>query len=291
MLKRSLGVTFLGLVALSMAATAQDSFLLRRQLVEGAKDAYTVETVMDSTIQAPTGDMQMKTTTSMLYTINVGKVDKDKGVADVETVVTDIQLKMEGPMADMMQGQGANQIPKEIKANGKLSDRGRMTDMKVQGASAAMMMSMGTASMSGDTFFAYPDGPVKVGDTWDVLTPKMPLLGNKEHKLTAKYVADEAVGDTKAMKVVVAGTIPMDINVSEMMQQMGTQGGVGGLGDMKMLMKGSVEISGTAWLDKASGKILSLENTMDMKTQMELPDMGMTINMPGKAKSTMKLKK
>ncbi len=291
MLKRSLGISFLGLMAFSMAATTQESVVLRRQLVEGNTDTYTIESSTDMALDIPgQGKTDMKSTFSTLYTTKIGKVDSAKGLADFETLMTDIKFKMEGAMAGNM-GEGA-EPPKEVKSVGKIDARGRQSDMKVQGLNGQMLMAMSSSALAGDVFFAFPETAVKPGDTWDVMTPKMPQFGNKEFKLTAKYIGDEAVGAVKAMKVTLSGTITLDVNISEMMKQMGTQDPTGGMLDsMQPMLRGDIVVGGTAFFDKANGRPITVESTMDMKTRMELSSVGMTIDAPGKSKSTMKLKK
>lgn len=289
MLKRSIGIVSIGLVALSMAATTQDAVTLRRALSEGTTDVYRIQSVSDFSLELPGQEpMGMKSDMSATYTMKIGKVDAEKGVADLEAVTSDIELKIESPMGG---GDGA-EPPKEIRTTGKIDSLGRQTEMKIQGVTGEMLMVMGASSMTGESFFTFPEKAVKAGDTWEVLTPKVPMLGNKEHKLTAKFVGEEAYESVKAMKVTVTGTIPMDVNIAEMIKQMGAEDPTGGMMDsLQPMLRGNIAVVSTALLDKATGRALSIETTMDLKTRMEVGGGSMTANAPGKAKTTMKLKK
>ncbi|MBX3119573.1 MAG: hypothetical protein KF784_10950 [Fimbriimonadaceae bacterium] len=288
MLKRSIGISFIGLMALSFAATTQDGVLLRRQLTEGTSDVYTVVSSMNSTLDIPgQGVTELKADMSSTYTVKIGKVDPEKGLADLETIMSDIKLKLEGPMSG---GEDAAP-PKDIVVVGKIDNLGRQSEMKMKGVTGEMLMVMGAATAAGESFFTFPEKAVKIGETWTVMTPKVPQFGNKEHKLTAKYVGDEVAFDKKAMKISLTGTIPMDVNVAEMMKQMGSEDPTGGMLDsMQPMMRGNIIVTGTALFEKATGKVLSIESAMDMKTRLEIPSAGMTLESPGKSKSSMKLK-
>jgi hypothetical protein len=59
------------------------------------------------------------------------------------------------------------------------------------------------------------------------------------------------------------------------------------MGDMKILMVGKIEITGEALVDKVSGKTLSMSMLMKSAQNIEMPDMGMKMNVAGS--TTMKI--
>lgn len=103
-------------------------------------------------------------------------------------VTSDIKMQVEGnsPIP------APNEAPREIVVKGRMDSRYRVFEPKVEGLNPAMaMMSQNLSGMN--LGIELPEGPVKVGDTWDVTIPKNPFLGEKVQTLKASFAGQKSV--------------------------------------------------------------------------------------------------
>jgi hypothetical protein len=127
---------------------------------------------------------------------------------------------------------------------------------------------------------------VKVGQEWDVPVPKNPMM-EKDQILKAKLVGEREVDGVKVWVVTIAGPMEMNADLSKMMADAPDNPAAG----MKMLMSGTIQVSGENLIEQGSGRLVLSTQKADSKMKMELPDMGMSIDMTGTTTSKMALKK
>src|SRR5579862_2418871 len=166
----------------TIALAAQDSVTLQRTLTENSTEIYKIDSKVNQTVVSPMGELPLNVTSSMTYKLKTGKVDQDKGTADVEITSTVDKMDADGPMGQML---GQQQI-KPIVQKGTLDKRGHMV-LAASNSSDVMQLAMsGVEDTQSTLFVEFPDHPVKVGDTWNVVIPKSPFTGTEDQTLTAK---------------------------------------------------------------------------------------------------------
>lgn len=272
-------VRTLGALALAIAAVsfAQDTVTIKRELKAGAKDVYKVVTETKTLMDIPSmGEQEMIMKSTMNYALTTGEVKDD--YAEVGLTISDIQAKIEGSMADMMQGMP--EMPKEMKFKGTLDARNRLSNVKLDGKLDMMAMMMANTTSTMNMFVEYPGGPVKVGDSWDVVVPKNPMLGNEDTKFKATLVGEK---DGK-WQIKMSGELKLKSDLSEMMKGQDPTGT--GL-DMQMVMTGTMKMESEALVNKTTGKTVEMTTALDSATTMDIVNMG--IKSDQKAKGTIKM--
>lgn len=267
----------------TVALAAQDPVSLKRDLKPG-KDAYTVKTVVKQVVQLPNGmgEQEMTINTSMDQSIEIKSVGAD-GYAEIETVASNVKTEMDGPMAGMM---GQAPPTGDIKTTYKQDAFGRVKDMKVEGAPGGMGAMMDPSSMAQMNSLFVPEKPVAVGEEWKVELPKSPVFGNTQQTLTAKFLGEREWEGQRVWVVSTSGPIQMEMDLSQMMS-----GPDNPMAGMKMLMKGTIDMKSEVFLEKGTGRTLYTVADATNKMKMEMPDMGMTIDINGTTKSTTTIKK
>ncbi len=260
----------------ALVARTQDAITLRLQFKEGDQAVYKMASTVDQAIDASGmggGVMNMKIESSSKVTQKFGKVDAAKGVANVEFIFTDNDVKMEGgvgmPMPDM---------PKEYKLIGKIDNRNRLLETKMEGLPAEMMMMGGNSAQQTLGGFHFPEGPVKVGDKWDIIIPKMPSIFKEDQKLVAVLKKERDLNGKPVLDVSVRGTMNMNLDLAEIAKQSGQEGAMGG---MKMTISGTIEVDTLVTVDKASGMLIQMDQTAKNNMSVNLEDMGATIPVTG----------
>lgn len=269
----------LGALALAIAAVsfAQDTVTIKRELKAGAKDIYKVVTETKTLMDIPSmGEQEMIMKSTMNYALTTGEVKDDS--AEVGLTISDIQAKIEGSMADMMQGMP--EMPKEMKFKGTLDARNRLSNVKLDGKLDMMAMMMANTTSTMNMFVEYPGGPVKVGDSWEVVVPKNPMLGNEDTKFKATLVGEK---DGK-WQIKMSGELKLKSDLSEMMKGQDPTGT--GL-DMQMVMTGTMKMESEALVNKTTGKTVEMTTALDSATTMDIVNMG--IKSDQKAKGTIKM--
>lgn len=288
MLKAVRMAGLLALATMAMAATTQDTVTLRRVLKEGQTDVYTQSMVMTQSVDASamgggSQDMEFTQTSTMSY--KVGKLDEDGKKAALTIEVDDIKIEAEG-MAQMMM---TDQMPKEYTIKGKIDAMNFLSDLKVEGMPAMMQMFSGGARGMASTlnYIVFPEQAIKVGDSWDMKLPKNPMFGDKEpvFKATLKEMKD--VKGANAAVITVKGDLPMNMNIGEMMKDAPD---AGPMGQMNMVMTGTMKSSTTVTIDVATGRMLLIENTTDSDMELEMVDMGAKLPISGVMKLKLALK-
>lgn len=262
----------------ALAVAAQDTITLRRELKEGSAEKYKIESSLKQNIAIPgMGEQNMDITTVIEYGLTVGKVDAEKGVADAMTTTKIVKMLMEG-----MPG-GSPEIPATppVEAPIKLDNRNRMTidPSKATGPGNPMMMLGGGASsiQTSGLFVEFPEGPVKVGDTWDLVVPKSPMMSKEDQKLKVTLVGEKDVDGVMAWVFKLEGTLKMEPDLEAMMKSMDTQGAQ--IPSMKI--SGTMELSSEGVVEKATGKTIRMTTKMKLANTMEMVEQGMKLDMTG----------
>ena len=176
-------------------------------------------------------------------------------------------------------------MPKEMKMSGKIDERNRFTDLKIEGANAMMQMMGGSTTNSlGSSFIEFPEKEVKIGDEWDIVMPANKMAGIQESKMKAKLIGEKDGN----WEVKMAGPMSMKMDIGAMMKEQGGSDPTGGMMD-GAVMTGKIDMDATAIVEKGTGRTKDI--TMKMKTKMNMDMAGMSIGITGEGATTMKLQK
>lgn len=274
-MKTPLAIVATSLLAVGAVALTQDAVTFSRTFVKGSTDKYTVSmkmnTVTDlSAFGQASMELLMDVTNIAEYTYS--DVD-DKGTATVDILYKDMKVKVEGPMAEMMGG--TPEVPSTLKGTAKMDKFGALSDVKMaQEAAGNPMMAMmgGQQSMDSLSMFALPKEGVKVGEDFKVEFPKMPMFKSSDFK--AKVVGSEVYNEKDAWKLTYDGTLVMDMDLSEMMKNAPD---TGGMPPMNMRMEGTTKMVMTVLIEKANGRVLSIESVSNSDAKVNMVDMGMSL--------------
>lgn len=288
-MKRPVALIATFALVLCVAAATLQGVVLRRAHTSGAKDVYVLESTMDQIVSLDSvgmGEQQMTMKSTSTLSLITGKVDQNTGAADVEMVTSDFKVDL-GDLGGLAGDPAAN-LPKEIRIAGVFDPRNRFTASPAKPGPDAMMMNLVSSAGTSTQFFELPEGPVKIGDSWEVVVPKNPATGGQEAKLKATLVAERAEQGTDVWVVALEGTIPVDLDMTEMLKANPEMAG-GGMPAMKVV--GSLDVKAEALLEKAGCRTVSVTSEIKSKATTEMVDMGMTMDMKGTTKSKMVLKR
>lgn len=276
-----ISVVFAFIVGLAPNAT-QDKVLLRRELKEDSKDVYEFVMNGNQTVGSPMGEMPITFTMTMNIAMNALKHDKEKKTLDLELVMSDMKFEMPG-MEGMIP---TDQLPRESKMRSQLDERNRMKNTTMQGMPMQMQMMMGSNPMSGFMFIEFPEEAVGIGDTWDMVIPRGMGIAN-DVKLKAKLEGERKVGDKEVYVISLNGTIPINMDMAEMMrgnEQMQM------FGDFKMIITGNMVMRSESLVEKESGRTLELSSLVQTNQKLDMPDFGQTVDITGTMSMKYKLK-
>lgn len=265
----------------------QEPTLLRRKLEPNTTDVYSIETKVKQVVTLPNGmgEQDLTISTKAKYTIKTLTGDADK--IDIETTNKVESVELDGPMANSVPGLNANEPATTQK--GKMDSRGRLTLEPAK--TSAMAMAMGAASSASAGFFIeLPEKAVKIGDAWDIIVPKSPMTGEEDQKLVAKLTGEKEFEGKQVWVVAVVGTIKSTLDTSKLPKEMKPEN-AGPMGDMKMIVKGSLEIAGEGLVDKTTGKTVLYTTNSKLKSAIELSDMGINIDSAGTVVTKVTLQK
>ena len=260
----------------ALAVAAQDSVVLKRTFKADSTEVYVVETANKSVANIQGQEMESEAKTTMIQTVKVKEVDAAKGTAKI-SLTTKID-KMEGTGFMEQAAQGMKDAP-AIEQTGTWSPNNSVVFDKTKGGNPMMAMVLGSASRTSGVFFALPEKPVKVGDTWDIVIPKSPETGPADQKLTATLTG---IKDGHAM-FSVTGKVTYATTIS------GEAAGGQVPGDMKI--KGATDLKADVTVDAATGQTLEAKLTTKEKGTVGIEAAGMTIDTSGSSTITVTLKK
>lgn len=261
----------------AVVAMAQDGIKLRRVFTAGSEDTYLSQFSSTNSMETPQGPMDIKLKGSSSFIVKVNSV-KDS-LAEIDLITKDMKMDSDGG-PDI--GAAGDNIPKEIKVQAKLDDRNRLSEVKSGPGLNPMvqMMLSSLATTSSGYFIEFPEGSIKVGDTWEVAIPKMSEKSAVSGKMTAKLVSDK--GET--YEVEVSGDVPMKMDMADLV----TDPNAGGAPEM--VMTGTMKTSYKAIIQKSTGKALSIEGKVSSDLKLDIPSMNITMPGKGTVDFTAKLK-
>ena len=289
-IKSSKALIFGGMALAALAVAGQQGMNLRRELKQDSKDVYKIDTVVKMVANMGGTELDGDITAAQTYTMSTKSVDTAKGVADVESETVTDKFEVGGALGQMMTE--TPEIPK-FNSKGKMDATGRFLASDNTLANPVMALLGDVQAALGNFWIVFPAKPVSVGDTWDVPIAKNPFLGNKETKLTAKLTGEKELDGVKVWVVSVTGQLKVDADMKEVGKFMGSTGGP--IGDMltkaNATIKGTLDVENEGFVDKATGKTLSMTATAKNKSTINMPENGMTIETTGTATSKIKLAK
>ena len=270
-LRSPIVIAFVGLAALALA---QDQFLLRRELKEGAKDTYKISTKV-SQIVTPSdpnqasmlgGEMKFDMSMTMDMAAIFKKISEDKKSAEMEMSFNNIVYDF-GTMSGMVP---TDTLPKSMKALGKIDERSRLSEFKFPD----LPTQFGSGAMVGPMMVELPERQIKVGDMWEMPLPTAEQLGAKDGKMIAKLLALEDYETIPVYVVDLTASLPIDADLGKMAEASGAP-------PMKIIAKGTFGMKGKAHVERATGKTLRMELTFDSKSHLTMPEVGVELDSSG----------
>jgi hypothetical protein len=280
--KKSFLFALVGLTAVAGSAFAQDGAVIRRELKEGATDTYKVEVSYKQKVYTEQmGEQDFNVVGNMLYAEKIGKFDPEKKLSALDVTISKMRFELTG-LAQMLQTQ-IDALPKEVKYQGKVSDRNQVSGMKIDPASAQFAGLLSLLGGGWSAFSVLPEQAVKIGDAWDYVVPKLAPFGNKEFTLKAKLTGEKTVGTAQAYVITLDGVLPMDMDMSSL-----TGAGGGGESDgQSARLVGPLDFHMEAVIEKATGRLLEMKATNKGKQNLEMSGAGVSIEVNGETTTKM----
>ena len=262
------------LTMVSGIAIAQDAFQLSRLFEVGKTDRYTVTNKTISTVDMSAmgaGEQETVIETSFNAAYTIASV-KEK-VANIDISYTDFKLAVKGEMAAQM-GLSEDMFPKEAKASGKMDATGALSDYKLLDAKLKSSLTMmgGETALESFNWVRLPAGVLKEGTEFKLPVPKMPSFTGDKNTFDGRVIKVMDFDGKPAVQVVYGGTLPMEMDLAEMMKDNPNASE----GIPKMTMSGNVKMSFTVVFEKSTGKVLKLESFSSGTQKINLVDMGIS---------------
>jgi len=245
------------LLVVACGATQVQAQTLKLAYSKGATYTYKAHMTMDETVDIGGLAEPIKIDMTATETETVASVDSS-GVADITVTLTNVSVKT------TVMGQDATTTTDVPAAHMKVGSDGRV--LSVYGLSFTGGSPFGAAGASGTGSAIFPDGAVKVGDTWTKSYDQTnPLGAGSVHiTTTSKYLRDEMVSGAAAAVVQTTINTPMDMSfdLSKLGQMAGSATstipipGINGIA-----IKGSQVADVTSWLDAKAHRVLKTKMT------------------------------
>jgi hypothetical protein len=269
---------------MAMAQTTDaPTFIIKRELKENAATDYKMEFTFKQVITSEMlgGEQDFSVVGSMKYSEKTAKYDAEKKLLDYNLLMSNMKFEL-GGFAEMLRGM-LDQMPKEYKLTGTINDRNQPVFLKPDAKSAQLDLIMNMIGATWAQSLAYPETPVKIGDTWTVTWPKSQIFGGKEAKLTGKLKGEKTVNEVPALVILVDGTLPLSLQLNAL------AGGDGGDAESGQgaTLSGPLLWHMEATVDKATGKVLEVvvkSSSTDLKIELSGQP-----PMPVKGENTIKL--
>jgi hypothetical protein len=271
-----------GMAVATLAVAAQDGSLLRRTFVPGATDVYRIESSMRQSFTLPgMGEQDLTVDNVQLYSVKVNKVDGD--TAEIETVTKTEKLEFGGGMASMIP---TPPTPGPVTLPGRLDNRNRATFTKIP---SSPEMAMFSAALSGtySIMVELPEKAVRVGDTWQIVVPKGPFTGREDQFLTARLTGERVVDGVSAWVVQITGRLNSTIDMNELAKDNPDANPMG----MSMVIKSVMDVKGEGLVEKATARTLQMDTSIGTKQNVNITDMGMSIDSSGTTTMRVRLQK
>ena len=255
----------MGCISLLGNASAQEKFLLEYKYEKGSTYRYQEDSKFES-VQEVNGQ-EMKATGSSLSLMKM-TIESVSENGDITMIYSYEDMKVTTKMAMM----DTTMVMKDLldkKNQIAISRSGKMIEQKViDTVSIAKSMVSSQSSLSDvyKEFVVFPDGAVKIGDTWNDdrsdTVEGTQMVTKTIRKFTIAGIEDK--NGHSCLKITFTGTV----EIGGKMNQMG----------MEFFMEGEGETSGTIWFDQNRGIIIAKEGSSDQDMTMALTgQMQMTI--------------
>lgn len=253
-----------------------DAVKLRRTFTAGQKETFVSTMTMKLNADTPMGAQESEIVTESKTTIEYLSITDGKASYKSTTKLS--KLDATGMAGQMMPS--VDTLPALI-TTGKVDDRNRTTDVKMEGGANNTMMQMMTGGFDPGRlvmFLQLPEEALADGATFDVIVPKGPSLFPEDQKLKATFVGTQKVGDKSMWVVKMSGSLKTQPDMKAMAGA-GGNGGGGRMGDVEMKMTGTTDVDSTLWFDPATGGLFKTEGKMKGKSNVEIVNMNMTFNL------------
>ena len=269
---------------LMLSARPQGETSLRRTLKEGSVDTYTVIDKVQQTVTVQGAQIPQAISTTKTYVLRTKAVDAAAGSAAVEATTTFEKIEGDGGMVKAL-----GDKPAPTTQTGKIDVRGRLTLDKGPGGESLQSLLGGTqATAAAGTLLELPEKPVKIGDKWDIVIPKGPLVFDKDQRIVATLVGEREVEGVAVWVVSIRGVVRTAVDSSKVpgVKPLDTP-----MGATSVKIQGEVDLTGEGLIEKATGRTVSMESKGPSKSTIELVEIGFTLASTGTLESSVKLKK
>jgi len=251
----------------------QEPVLLRRTWTVGNSDVYINETKMVQTVELPGGLGEQEITYTQRARVTYKVTGSDASGFTVDVTTETLDMKMESSM-----GMPMPEMPKmpPVTMATRADIMNKMQGGKGAGFDMSAMYSAGAAFL----FPRFPSQAVKVGDTWTLSSAEGTKPAKPDEDITFTFAELGEHEGVPAYRISFKGKLPLKVNS----KQMGQQSPMG-----PMEVSGFTTGEGSAWIERSTGKTLSVD--MDMGSEMTTSAGGMDIGIKGTGKTTMKIEK
>lgn len=261
-------------------APSGEKYTIRRVFKEGDTERFKATATVSGEMMVGEGmNMPVDTSSTMVY------VFKTTGIKDgIATVVTTVEKMTVVANGTEMNAEDMGMDLKSMKTTQKMNDRCEIVGSSTPAGGAAnpMMQMMGGGSNPNSFLVVFPEGPVSVGESWEVEMPNpmKEMMGDAVGDVPAmrtRYTLEgiEKVGGKEAFKIKQEMNMAMALD-GETLKKIGSaQGQPMPFNSMDMQTKGTI----THFVEKATGRTLKADGQIEGKVLMKM-DASQTENAP-----------
>lgn len=268
-------LTGLLLGGIASPSTIDDAVLLRRQLVPDCVSKYHFEMASKQSVTMPDGttNPEVGISVSMDYVMKAGS-ELVNGRLPVTITVSNYRYESLDPMP--------GDIPKEVTMQGMLDDRNTITEVRMEKMDRKYRELMEASLKMLQNHIPFPEQPVKVGDTWDIVMAPSSTAPAKPTSFKMRFDGERKVGERSYWVVSSNETNPLDMDLSAMGDPT-DQPPVGNIA-----MKGNMEVT-MEFLFEKSGRLYSMVTGMKTDVKLETSQASGKVHVVGDIVSRMNL--
>ena len=268
------------LLLLTIVLPQEPATLLRRSFHPGDVEVYKMEDRVEQTVTSAMGKMPMTLTSNRTYTLRTTAVDDASGVAQFEATTVVDKITADGAAAPL-----ASQKPSPTIQKGKVDVRGRTTLVAVPKEEMLSGLMSGTqGAISAGYFVEFPEKAVKIGDRWEIVVPKSPLLFDRDQRLTETLTGEKVIDGVPVWTVSLTGTLKTLIDGSSLPVGKSES-------PLAVSVEGQDDLLGEGLIEKSTGRTLRMTIQGVSKRTIKLLDSGLTLQVEGKVDSKIELEK
>lgn len=266
--------------ALTGIAGLQGDVGLRRTVSDAQTETYKVEVQEHREMSSEYFPEDMVFDTFRKGTVKLDKkASPDEAKSDVSLRYVVNQEDVDGP------SDGLRTLPDPVEVKGTLDRRGLFA-FDVDRATPRELMtarSISPAEMS--IVVPFPEGNVKVGDSWDVIVPvKKDDLIPEPQKLTVKLVGEKKVGERAGWALAVSGTVTYVFRDFMSLELQGKKI------DQTTVTKTVSDVQGDVVIDGATGRTIRAQTKLKQRQEIEFQSNISHSKMTGKYATTITVK-